>query len=58
LYQGAALEFVPAGFEKLGDFIWALHEVSEVRVFEEIVLEVFLFHVGCGWVIKGKEEFY
>ena len=44
LYEFIVLEFVLFSFEELGDFIRTLNEVSEMRIFDEVVLGVFVFH--------------
>lgn len=46
LYEAIILDFVVFSFEELCNFIRALNEVCEMRIFEEVILRVFRFHIS------------
>ena len=52
LDKEVAFELVKSGFDKLCNFVGTLDEVGKVRVFDEVVLILFLFHLAY------KEELY
>ena len=46
LVEAIILDFILFSFDKLCNFIRTLYEVSEMRVFKEVVLGVFKFHIN------------
>lgn len=46
LDEAIILDFILFSFDKLCNFIGTLYEVSEMRVFKEVVLGVFKFHIN------------